>query len=493
MPGKYKRSGGVLIPVITTDMTQEEIGQIMSEYAGMSDQERRRRLFALYLEDYSSGTLSDYTEEELREYEQTRREYEKIFVRTPAEAESESAEKRTENLKKIQKKAAFPHEAMREIREVLHDQGAELTEEDLEQLDQQAQEIIDSTILSLEQHDSGYNTVNTSPLAKALLKGGNGKNEIFLGENPETGERAVFTLLSGYMDPYEIEITEDIAKFKLDGQVTERGKIWFTLGQLYRAMRHGAGTTRLAKKEQRDNLYKRLESMAQLDRRLEFRLNEYLRTYGGFEANGGKLRIIGFDEFYGRIRGQEDTLIVLDNTPIINQVAENLRMREIIPQEVKAIKQLRCVVEFKKPITVHNETLKSRSFATKTEAEKFCIKNGISADQIQNIRESMMPWNLTETRISIRAVLTNFVYGHIRARAVGAPFSNKLPYDEIAKTCRINQTSREIRKRMRNDIAVIMDHLQRCIRELDRWQTYTRAGSESQSGIEIFIDLPKIQ
>ena len=476
MQYEYKRSGGVIIPVITPDMTPEEAQAFISHYGQLSQQERWRIYFGLYLKDRRAGDLSDYTQEEIENLEAVRQEWEKGFAKT------------TEYWKKVSRKAELPHEAMQPIRDALQ-QPDNLTNERLQQLDQQAQGVIDSVMLSVEQRDSGYNTINTSPVARALIKGES--KAVFLGENPESGERAVFTLLSGYMEPYEIEITEDIAKFKLDGQVTEKGKIWFTIGQLYRAMRHGAGTD-TPSKEQRDALYKRLEAMADLDRRIEYRINDYLKTYGGFETNGGKFRIIGYDEFYGRIRGQEDTLIVMDETPVINQVAENLKMREIIPQEVKAIKQARYLVEFKQPIMIKGKPVKSRSFSTAAERDKYCRDNGITVNDIAEYREKVTPWKLTENRISIRSLLTNFVYGYIRARAAGNFYSNKLPYSEIFTRCSVNESSREIVKRTKNDIAVIMDHLTRTIPELKSWKTYTNAGSTKPDGVEITLSLPEI-
>lgn len=351
----------------------------------------------------------------------------------------------------------------------------------------------------LQPRDSGQNFINDSPVVKELIKritpqAQRSKSEIVLGTNTETGEPAIFTLLGGYITPYEKEVIECVSKFKLDGQLTEKGRVWFTLGQLYRAMRHGAGTARPTP-EQKQALLQCLIKLSNDDRKLTFKLNEYLKVWGGFETNGGRLRIIGFDELFGKIRGQEDILILLDDTPVICAVAENLQMWEPIAQEVKAIQQRRYTLELKEPIQIGGKPAKKRSFATNEERVKFCKKYGITSADIESYSDSVKPWALSDNRIALRSVILSFVYSYIRARAAGKPHSNKLPYSAIFERCEVDTNSPETVKRAKNDIGVIMNHLTACqhIKELKSWGEYTNKGSKKPDGIEISLKLPEIE
>lgn len=112
---------------------------------------------------------------------------------------------------------------------------------ELQELIEKYRTILSDLITSFCPQDSGNNFINQSAATKALVN--REKGEIYLGTNPESGEAAIMQLISGYITPYEKELLECVSKFKYDGQITENGKIWFTLGQLYRALRHGAGTT----------------------------------------------------------------------------------------------------------------------------------------------------------------------------------------------------------------------------------------------------------
>ena len=332
--------------------------------------------------------------------------------------------------------------------------------------------------------DSGLNVINASPVTVDLMRGNTG--DIKLGVNPQTGEAAIFTILGGYITPYEKEIIECISKFKIDGQLTENGKIWFTVGQLYRAMRHGAGT-QSPTKEQRAEIMAALTELSEPDRKLTFKLNDYLRVWGGFETNGGRLRIIGFDELFGKIRGQEDILIILDDTPIICAVAENLHMWEPITQEIKAVKQLRYYIKF-----LEDGKTKKRSFDTNEKRRKFCADNGITAADIIEHGEHVEPWALSTNRISLRSALLTFVYGYIRARAASSNYSDKMPYEMLFERCGIDE-HRQKRKNAREDIAVIMNHLTNTVDELQAWGTYQNKGTTGDNfdGVIIFLQMPE--
>lgn len=297
--------------------------------------------------------------------------------------------------------------------------------------------------------ESRFNAINQDPFTKALLQRKQGA--IYAGTSPDTGEIAEINIVNGYITPYEKEIIESIAKFKADGQTTERGKTWFTLGQLYRAMRHGAGTTSPLK-TQKETLLQALNELERPERKIFYSLNEAVQTWGGFDKIGGRIRVISFDEEYGKYRGQEDILIILDNTPIICEIAERLKMVETIDQSIKAI-------------ITYKEGQKPRK------------------------------WNLTENRIALRSVILDFVYTYIRARAANKCQSNKLPYKKIFELCKIDTKSRETTKRAKKDIAVILEHLKRCeaLPELKDWKEYTNKRSTAADGIEIFLKVPEIE
>ena len=362
---------------------------------------------------------------------------------------------------------------------------------ELQELIEKYRAILSDLITSFCPQDSGNNFINQSAATKALVN--REKGEIYLGTNPESGEAAIMQLISGYITPYEKELLECVSKFKYDGQITENGKIWFTLGQLYRALRHGAGTTS-PQSDQKEALLKALTELERPERKIAFKLNDYLKVWGGFETNGGRLRIIGFDELYGKIRGQEDILIILDNTPFICAIAENLKMYELIGQEVKAIKEIRYTLVLKEPIQINGKTVKKRSFKSNSERIAFCQKHGITSENIATHAETMKPFALSENRIALRAVILDFVYRYIRARAVNRQHSNKLPYALIYERCNIDVNSREATKRARADIAVILNHLVNCdsLQELKTWSEYTNKHSKKADGIQIFLQLPDL-
>lgn len=375
-----------------------------------------------------------------------------------------------------------------DILKVLEEKQQGGSSAELEPILNQYKDLLSKVLALYNTQDSGNNIINQSPATKALVNRETG--EIFLGKNPESGEPALLQLISGYITPYEKELLECISKFKWDGQITERGKIWFTLGQLYRALRHGAGTTS-PQKSQKEALLNSLVELERPERKLAFKLNDYLKVWGGFEANSGRLRVISFDELYGKIQGQEDILIILDSTPFVNAVAENLKMYEVVDQEVKAIQQIRYTLTPKEPLHINGKTVKKKSFKSKEEMYQFCIENSLNTDEL-SFKETYKPFNLTESRIAMRAVILDFVYRYIRSRAVGRPYSNKLPYKDIFSKCNVNTEFRATVNRAKADIAVILDHLTACesLPELKSWREYTNKHSKRADGIEIFLELP---
>lgn len=284
--------------------------------------------------------------------------------------------------------------------------------------------------------DSGRNYINTSPVTRELLKHGK-HTEIMLGNNPDTGETAIFSLLDGYITPYEKEIIECITKFRKDGQITENGNIMFTLSQLFRAMRHGAGTTRVTA-EQKKALAADMEA---LRRDVVFKLNDYLKVWGGFKTNGGAFPLISFAKLFGKLNGQEEILYIVSNDMnIVNDISERLHMGQTVSQEVKAIK-----------------------------------KDG-------------KPWKLSSGRIVLRQTLQDFVFSYIRARRVGRNYSPQLPYKRIFEACEIAQTYENRKKiaRCKEDIATILNYWKE-LEIIASWQEYTNADSKKPDGVEIRI------
>lgn len=311
--------------------------------------------------------------------------------------------------------------------------AAEIVREDLHALYEDTKaEVLESFTAK----DSGRNYINSSPVARALLKKA-GTTEIVLGENKETGENAIFSLLDGYITPYEKEIIECITKFRKDGQITENGNIMFTLSQLFRAMRHGSGTTRI-NKEQKKAL---AEDMEALRRDITFKLNDYLKVWGGFRTNGGAFPLISFVKLFGKLNGQEEILYIVSNDMnIVNDISERLHMGQTVSQEIKAI------------------------------------------------RKDGKPWKLSNGRITLRQTLQDFVFGYIRARRVGRNYSPQLPYKAIFEACEIEQTYDNRKKiaRSKEDIATILNHW-KDLEIIASWSEYTNADSKKPDGVEIRI------
>ena len=338
-----------------------------------------------------------------------------------------------------------------------------------------------------EQRDSGNNYINNSPVLKRLERGGTG--DIWLGDNPETGEPLVLTVYNGFLDPFEADITECICKFKNDGQVTKTGKPWCTRSQLYRALRHGAGTTRPTR-AQLDSLFERVRDMSREERKIDFGLSDYVELGKMFpelstidmKTKRARLRIVSFDEFHGKIRGQEDWVIVFDNTPFLGRLAEYLRTGEIVPQEVKAVQYTRYYLEYK-----DGDTVKKKFFTCNEDRQKFCKRNGITGKNIIDHYEQTQPYTLTDQRIAIRHVLLSFVFSYMRARLKGKNHSNKLPYADIWQRCNVAVGTTMQHQRAKETVRIILDHLVNTIPELSRWTEYYNNGSRRADGVQISV------
>lgn len=316
--------------------------------------------------------------------------------------------------------------------------GEEAAAQMLEDLASMREEAASGVISSLTAKDTGKNWTNTSPLVPALFgnKSSLKTKDIYLGKSKETGAEAIFSLLSGYITPYENEIIDCVTKFRRDGQVTEDGRIYFSLGQLFRAMRHGAGST-CPTQAQQAALAADLEA---LRRDITFKLNEPLKVWGNFIATGGTYPILQFAKVFGRkINGNEiDTMYIVSNDMnIVNDISERLHMGQSVSQEVKAIK-----------------------------------KDG-------------KPWKMYKRQVAIRNYLWNRILSYIGARASGKNYSPCIPYSSIFEVCEIG-SNRETQKRSKDDIATILNYWQQQ-GILESWQEYTNTDSRKPDGVQIRI------
>lgn len=332
--------------------------------------------------------------------------------------------------------------------------------------------------------DSGHAFINDSPVVKKIMRPeteSRSREEIRLSNKAE----AVFTLVEGWADPFEIAMIEEIGKFGfIEGQRTANGKIFCTRGQLYRALRGGRDQS--PTKEQGESLIQDLQRLSDNGRKLTFKLDNYVKMWGGFETNGGKIRMLSFDEFYGKINGQDDMLLVFDETIILHALAENLKMYEIIPQKIKDIQERRYILTL-----ANGETIEGNARKIRQEIKK---KGLCDADIVAEEIGGYQNMKLTRPRIAIRTQLLKFIMSYTRARTINANHSNKLPYKTIFQNCNINENSRETVKRTIEDIKEMLHYFQ--ITDIDTeegrtaitgWREYTNRGSKKPDGIEIFI------
>lgn len=328
-------------------------------------------------------------------------------------------------------------------------------------------------------------TVSHDPIIRAMTHGETG--EVLQSTNPATGELAVYSIRGGALTLEEKATLIAIKDLRDAGNVTPRGFIYFSLGQLYRAKR-GQKATGGIQKEQKEAELKLLEHMAETWHNYE--LNETMKLWGGFETKRGKVKLLGFDVHEGTINGNEDDLIVLHNTPFLITLLDRLRFHETLNQEVKEIKEYKYTLKLKKPLDINGKKVKSRSFKSNQERREFCKKYEISKEDIADHGETLAIWKQTSARIALREALTDFVFGYINARGAGRNVSNRRPYRDIFEHCGINTANRMTVKRAKEDIAVILDYWSNSelVPWLKGWREYTNKRSTKPDGIEIFLE-----
>lgn len=328
-----------------------------------------------------------------------------------------------------------------EIWEQLLQKAGTATKAEIESAGEEMTNAIIKNAVKVKAGENDYSIINEDPLTRKIIKQ-EGGGDVFFGLSPESGEPAIFNVISCPMTVYEIAIVESIATFDFSKQITAEGRAWFTVGQLYRALRQGPGTQSPTKK-QKQALYEDLKKLR--SKTIAYKTNEAMRSYGGFLVEEGDDMIISFDARVGTLRGQPDMLIILHDTPLLNKISKNLKMREVVSHEVKAIKYM---------------------------------KNG---------KEEA--WTLTKDRIAIRTVLETFVFGYIRALGAGNEASNKIRYEDVFKRCGIGNRWTEI-KRGKEAIAIIMHHFVKNINMLEGWKEYSNKPGGEPVGIAISVKAP---
>lgn len=290
-------------------------------------------------------------------------------------------------------------------------------------------------------------------------------------------ENIVMNIVDGYLTPYEREIIEAIMKCKQDGQVTQKGKIFCTVGQIYRSVR-GGGDIRPTK-EQKEDIMNDLRELEASGRKIGFELVNAKTLFDEFALEGGRIRILSFDEFWGKIRGQDEMLIVFDETPLLIMISEKLGMFESVSQEIKHIQEEYWTLKLD-----NGEVIKG----TVAECQKKLNKLGMSRENIVQSDKALRTMALSKNRIALRNVIISFVWSYMRARGSNPPkaHSNKINYTDIFNQCEIGKTWQE-KDRAKIAIRSILDHLKRHD-VIKSWCEYTNQNDNSPSGIQFFID-----
>jgi len=326
-------------------------------------------------------------------------------------------------------------------------------------------------------NSSGRSYILDNPAMKKLTRSPEKSSERVDNILLSGRENIVMNLVEGYLTPYEREIIEAVMKCKQDGQVTQNGRIFCTVGQIYRGVR-GGGDIRPTK-EQKADLLNDLKALEASDRKIGFELVNAQTLFDEFEVEGGRLRILSFDEYWGKIRGQEEWLIMFDETPLLIMISEKLGMFESVSQEIKQVQEEYWTLKLD-----NGETIKG----TTAECQKKMNKQKLTRDNIVESEKTLRTMVLSKNRIALRNVIISFVWSYMRARGANPPkaHSNKINYTDIFEQCSIGKTWQE-KDRAKSSIHSILEHLKRH-GVIQSWAEYTNLGETAASGIQFFID-----
>lgn len=326
-------------------------------------------------------------------------------------------------------------------------------------------------------NDSGRSYILDNPVIKKITRNKDESKEKIESILLSKRENAMMTIIDGYLTPYEKEILETIMKYKQDGQVTQNGKIFCTVGQIYRGVRGGGEQS--PTKYQKEDILNDLRQLEANNRKISFQLANAQKIFEEFEMEGGRLRILSFDEFWGKIRGQNETLIVFDDTPLLMMISEKLGMFESVSQDIKRIQEEYWTLTLDNGNIIKGNTI---------ECQKHLIKQGLSKKNIIKSDKVLKNMPLSKKRIALRNVIISFVWSYMRARSAEVPksHSNKINFADLFNKCQIGNTWQE-KERARFTTYLIFDHLKRH-EVIKSWTEYYNSGSKQSSGIQFFMD-----
>lgn len=320
--------------------------------------------------------------------------------------------------------------------------------------------------------DSKRNYVLDSPFLKKLNRPKEKANEKIEDIKISKYDNNSVTINSGYMDGIERSYLEAIAKFCFDGQITQDGRPFMTLGQLYRALRGGIDQS--PTKAQKEGMLAVLNEMERPERKIDFEFKQAVSINNEIEHTGGRRRIISFDEDRVKIRGQSDTVIVFEKTPYFVALTKEYKMYESMPQEFKQVKADNWILYLE-----NGKTIKG--------LERYC-KRKLKNQKILKTEKTFKPLKLSDPRIALRDNIQNRIWHYMRARGAKPPqpCSNQINYEDLFELCGIGKDPNQ-KENAIDFIFAVMEDLQRN-GVVSRWQEYQNIGDKKTSGIEFYVN-----
>lgn len=294
----------------------------------------------------------------------------------------------------------------------------------------------------LEARDNGYTFADGSKHMRELMRTCN-TGAVMLGD--KLREASISFSTSSAITPMEYNVLRSIMAFYKSGQVTDEGNVYFTAGQMYRKIRHGAGSGSLpANRAPQKEIEKTLE---QLERRITMHFSEgafaWIKLDGEnvrFEGRTARLNILQYTPIDGRLNGKEETLYIINNLPVICAITEQMNQGELLPQSYLGIQQ-----------------------AT---------------------GKGWKRYYLTEKRINVRTVLEMWILQAYRARDARKVISLKKPYQDIMQESRSQDTNKaRAIEDIKETVRIILDWWQHA-GFIAGWGVYSTA-TERERGVYI--------
>lgn len=269
------------------------------------------------------------------------------------------------------------------------------------------------------------------------------------------GDHGNITIRKGELGIFEYEVFSALAKCLREGRITRSGKCYTKIVTVNKEL-SGAGKDSM-KQSRREDI---IDAFDKMGFRIEYATSENLSDILGIDPDEldeefANIKIDFMDEQFltykllkGTQYGQPVEIVYFEFADVIRKVIEKFGWREIVDYEDKRI--------------------------------QYIAKTGEIKD-----------WSLTKKRIELRTCIFRFVIGYTRARTAGKVYSNKKPYNDIFTECKIDTSHPMNKKRCKEDIAVIMDHLQRR-GMIESWNEYTNMKSKKPDGIEIKVSKKRL-